>query len=119
MKAITWSLFYAVIGALFLCMGAFQGTGFYLLIGGGFLMLAAGEAWASARRREEKPGWRLSTSLAFLLIAACYVYRGVIEPTGSNVGMAVVWAALGAAYIMKTVRQLWSARAAINKEEEL
>lgn len=115
MKAVTWSLFYAVIGALFLCAGTFQGVGFYLLAGGGFLLLGAGEAWVSVRSRgkREPSGWRFSHSMAFLLIAACYVYRGAADPTGTNVGMAAVWGLLGAAYIAKAA--LCRARAKAEK----
>lgn len=100
MRALGWCALYGAVGAGFLWAGASQGVGFYALPGLGFLALAA---WEAGRRRSGK-GWNPSLSLAYGLLALCYVYQGISEPTGFHVGAAVCWSLLGALYAGKAVR---------------
>ena len=111
MKAMTWSLFYAVIGGLWLTLGAGWGVAFYLLEGMGFLALGVWEAWSSVRGREDKSGWRPTLDVGLLLIAAANIYRAVSDPTGFNAAAAACWAILGAACAVKLARRLWLAKA--------
>lgn len=43
--------------------------------------------------------------LAYMLLALCYLYRGITEPTGFHVGAAVCWVLIGALYGAEAIRK--------------
>lgn len=113
------AVLYAAVGGAFLWAASAQRVGFFFLPGGCFLGLAVWEGWVLARDcragRNGARKWSPSMSLAYVVLAVCYVWKAVAQPSGFNGFIAVCWSVLGAAYAVKTVRAI---RAADRKKEE-
>ena len=95
-----YTAFYGAVGAGLLWMSAGQGIGFFALIGGAFLAMAL---WVAVKGCRKK--WDPTLNLAYMLLALCYLYRGITEPTGFHVGAAVCWVLIGALYGAEAIRK--------------
>ena len=121
MKALGWSAVYAVLyavcGGAFLWQWAVGGSGLYALPGACFLALSAWEVRRAFRVRRTGGGnvWSPTLDIAYVILALCNIGRGIAEPTGFNVGVAVCWSILGVLYAAKALREL---RGEDTKKEE-